>query len=248
MQTGGMRIFVQLLNKQWITARDYQVEAFRNFSEMRNFERKYTYDNGLLGENKIKFTIERTLDRKFLLTRENGTQTPIIDYDNVKVFLLDQTPVNWYQARNHQSWAYFDFVYSGESEKYYASYNSTTLKPNINYTQLPIQGLETNIVFKMSRNENGSVFYEKDDISRTRVRISDCEPERMRYLGFYHRMTEPLFPVFLPQQSAQSAQPSQQNLIIPQVPVIENDDEICVVCNTVKHNVRFIRYLKLDNF
>ena len=52
-----------------------------------------------------------------------------------------------------------------------------------------VANIQPNIIFNMSRNENNSVYYERNDEFYTRVRICDSESARSGYLGFYTRLT-----------------------------------------------------------
>ena len=121
---------------------------------------------------------------------------PVIDMLDVKVFLTDVTDANWFTARNYQAWAYRDFLFdvTKPQVKYYASRHSSHLFfQTSNYREvvtIELDGLSPNIIFKLSRNENGSVYYEKNDPNASRVRICDCETARSGYLGFYRRMTD----------------------------------------------------------
>jgi len=124
------------------------------------------------------------------------TLIPIIDMADVKVFLTDVPNANWFKARDYQAWAYRDFIFD-ETEprvKYYASRNSSHLFfQTSNYRDvvtIDIDGLPPNIIFKLSRNENGSVYYEKNDGRASRVRICDNDNARSGYLGFYRRITD----------------------------------------------------------
>ncbi len=121
---------------------------------------------------------------------------PAIDMSDVKVFLTDVTDANWFKARSYQAWAYRDFLFdvAKPQVKYYASRHSSHLFfQTTNYRDvvtIELDGLSPNIIFKLSRNENGSVYYEKNDSNASRVRICDCETARSGYLGFYRRMTD----------------------------------------------------------
>lgn len=131
-----------------------------------------------------------------LHSRGESVPVPIIDMDDVKVFLTDLPNANWVKARDYQAWAYRDFVYDPNRVpiKYYASrYSSHLVFQTSNYrdvTTIELDGLPPNIVFKISRNENGSVYYERNDSRATRVRICDNESARSGYLGYYRRMTD----------------------------------------------------------
>jgi hypothetical protein len=121
---------------------------------------------------------------------------PAIDMADVKVFLTDVANVNWFKARDYQAWAYRDFLFDASKPqvKYYASRHSSHLFfQTSNYRDvatIELDGLPPNIIFKLSRNENGSVYYEKNDRNASRVRICDNENARSGYLGFYRRMTD----------------------------------------------------------
>jgi hypothetical protein len=126
----------------------------------------------------------------------NTNSIPIIDMSDVKIFLTDVADANWFKARNYQAWAYRDFMYdeTAPQVKYYASrYSSHLFFQTSNYgdvVTIELDGLAPNIIFKLSRNENGSVYYEKNDRNATRIRICDNESARSGYLGFYRRMTD----------------------------------------------------------
>ena len=121
---------------------------------------------------------------------------PAIDMADVKVFLTDVENVNWFKARDYQAWAYRDFLFdvAQPQVKYYASrYSSHLFFQTSSYRDvatIELDGLPPNIIFKLSRNENGSVYYEKNDRNASRVRICDNETARSGYLGFYRRMTD----------------------------------------------------------
>jgi hypothetical protein len=234
-------IKVQLNDGSWVTARNYQQIALVQFKN-QYVEHDMIYDNGLEGDNKIKFTIKREENQRIYLIREDNTKMPIADWNDVQVFLLDYHSgvASWYDARFYQIWAYFDFVHSSENEKFYKTKNSLNLSPTINYTEIPIDGLEPDIIFRISRNTNGTLFYERNDEGRTRSRISDNKNWRLGYLGFYNRITSDVGMSFVqnPLQPPHSLQ-----LTIPiDVLVEETDDEelMCVVCNTNKKNVKLL--------
>ena len=125
---------------------------------------------------------------------------------------------NWLRAREYQAWAYRDFIYSDEGsvrqpresggsngdgiainersryKKSYMSQNSSYLafSSNINQnnvTTIDLSNIQPNIIFNISRNENNSVYYERNDNSNSRVRLCDNEYARTGYLGFYTRIT-----------------------------------------------------------
>ena len=83
---------------------------------------------------------------------------------------------------------------TNQTRKIYASKYSSYLAypPNTrdrDVVEIEIDGLPSNIVFSISRNENNSVYYERNDERGTRVRICDNHMARIGYRGFYTRMT-----------------------------------------------------------
>ena len=190
------------INSNWVQVTD-------DMTEMRNLKMVYTqYKNKLTyhtesphySEDGLK--IYREDNNHYNPTYALNTQgrgnvpVPIIDMDDVKVFLTDLPNANWVKARDYQAWAYRDFIYDPNNApiKYYASrYSSHLVFQTSNYrnvTTIELDGLPPNIVFNVSRNENGSVYYEKNDGRATRVRICDNDSARSGYLGYYRRMTD----------------------------------------------------------
>src|SRR3990167_9129017 len=98
----------KLQDGSWVSARRYQINAFNDFMNFPNLGiNPFEYDNHMTNENKIKFTIKREHGQKNYLVREDQTIMPIVDWNDVKVFLLDlpEQPANWYNARDYQTWA-----------------------------------------------------------------------------------------------------------------------------------------------
>jgi len=191
------------------------------------------------------------LDNEFTILRQNNqrrgpiylksptsSMIPIADWKDVKVFLLDKTPVNWYPAYEYQTWSYFDYIYSLEETKKYKSIGTIGYDDHI---EIPINNIDPGIVFSISKNENGSVFFEKNNQNRTKIRISDNNNERNGYLGFYHRMTEPIGFSILPPPPP----PTTENtyLTLPQdinVNKTLREDIMCSICNDNQQNILFI--------
>jgi hypothetical protein len=232
-------IRIRLDNGNWVPARDYQITAFIRYNDMitsGNNRRVYHYN-----ENGYIFSIERLPDTIYggiYLIRENNTRSPIVDYNNIKVFLINHNNrTDWYHARNYQKYAYLDFIYSSDVTRYYKSKN-TIGHPN--HIEIPIDGLEPNIIFSMSRNENGSIYYEKNDAGRTRVRICDNTFAQNGYRAFYNRMTDNFMSIPIISNTSISA---TGYLPVPLDVVIEttsNDEKICVICNSQLQNIRFL--------
>jgi hypothetical protein len=166
-----------------------------------------------------RFLVYRVENDCYMPTRiqrsDTGDTYAIMDCADVKVFLQDAETVNWYPARNYQMWAFRDFIYdpARPERKFYASKYSSHLffqrgSSNRTVNDIDIDGLSPNIIFSISRNENGSVYYERNDAQGTRVRICDHEGARAGFRGFYNRITmDPGIIVTPPTQSQPLQQP-----------------------------------------
>ena len=76
----------------------------------------------------------------------------------------------------------------------YLAYPANTRASDV--VEIDIDGLPPNIIFSISRNDNNSVYYERNDGSRGRVRICDNNSARIGYRGYYARMTDDIGLVF----------------------------------------------------
>jgi hypothetical protein len=244
------------INNKWLPARDYQIEAFKKFQEPDNFQRPLI----IKLPNNISFTIYREKNKGIYLKRDDNTISPIADWNDVKVFLIDGLvgmqssnwygPANWGSARNYQTWAYYDYIYSNQKLQDIGYYSKETVNPPRGYIEIPLDGLEPNIIFKISKNDNGSICYEKNNLERSRVRISDNNDERSGYLGYYRRMTDnsSFLPSYISEsiQSSHNATANANTTKIFPIPLgidinkkaITNED-MCVVCNDMKQNIKF---------
>ena len=246
------------IDNNWLDARDYQIEAFNNFQKPENFQKPYITESPY-------FTIYREKNKGIYLKRTDNTISPIADWNNVKIFLIEGVvgipspdwcgPANWGSARNYQTWAYYHYIYNNRDNTDIGYYSKGTVNPPREYIEIPIDGLQSNIIFKMSKNDNGSICYEKNNLERTRVRISDNNDERSGYLGFYRRMTDNSS--FLPSYISQSIESSHNNTntntntntnikkIFPIPPGVDinikaiTNEDMCVVCNDIKQNIKF---------
>jgi len=180
--------------------------------------------------------------------------TPIIDMLDVMAFIVD-TPVgtrpNWMPCRAYQAWAFRDFIYDrhrSTKKSYmsryttYLSFTSNILVNQIATIDLP--DLAPNIVFNVSRNDNNSVFFERNDARGSRVRMCDNSYARAGYLGYYTRITMDIGMLVLPPHStsysgstASSALLSTDHIPPPEETACE--DEQCILCNSNKVNARF---------
>lgn len=230
-----IKIFI---DNSWIDAREYQKQAFRAFQAnniLRTMTIPYHYNN-----QGIKFTISRVDNQShggIILTRDNGTTSPIADWLDVKVFLVNIQPIGWHDAYKYQIWCYFDYIYFRQESKGYKT-RRTIGYPE--YTEIPIDGLDANIVFTINRESNGTIYYQRNDTSRTRSRISDNPQARSYYMGYYRRMTDidSFIPIIHQPQPINSI-----TLVLPNnITIKETDNEelMCITCNNIQQNIRFL--------
>jgi len=231
---------------QWVPAPPDFAAAYMHYKSRPAYspEVPSDYENN----NHTHFIVYRESNDCYMPTRIQRTDTweayPIMDCADVKVFLQDVEPVNWYPARNYQMWAFRDFIYDSARpvRKFYASkYSSHRFfqRGSSAYTDIDMDGLPPNIIFSISRNENGSVYYERNDARGTRVRICDHEGARSGFRGFYNRITSD--PGINPSQP-QATQSTQASLQLP--PLISKivtsvEEEQCILCYENRKNITF---------
>ena len=179
---------------QWVPAPPDWVAAYLHYKS------RPVYSQEVPSNYENRFLVYRVENNCYMPTRiqrsDTGDTYPIMDCADVKVFLQDADPVDWCPARNYQMWAFRDFIYdpARPERKFYASKYSSHLffqrgSSNRTVVTIELDGLPPNIIFSMSRNENGSVYYERNDAHGTRVRICDHEGARSGFRGFYNRIT-----------------------------------------------------------
>jgi hypothetical protein len=181
---------------------------------------------------------------------------------------------NWLRAREYQAWAYRDFMYSedvynrqsgesdgrvgvrggggggGQYKKSYMSNGSSYLafSSNINQnnvTTIDLSNIQPNIIFNISRNENNSVYYERNDDSNSRVRLCDNEYARAGYLGFYTRITmDPGIIITPPPPAMYSGSGSgiSTGLLstnhLPEPVETNNEEQQCILCCKFQVNMK----------
>ena len=226
-----------------------------------HYKARPAYSQELPSNYNNRFLVYREENNHYLPTRiqcsDTGDVHAIMDCADVRVFLQDADPVNWYPARNYQMWAFRDFIYDPErpERKFYASQYSSHLffqrgSSNRTVVTIDLDGLPPNIIFSMSRNENGSVYYERNDAHGTRVRICDHEGARAGFRGFYTRLTmDPGIIVTPPQQQQQQQQQAPSYTVSSAVPLqlppglvaqktnVEEDQ--CILCYDNAKNLTF---------
>ena len=223
---------------------------------------KPTYSPEAPSNYNNRFLVYREENNCYMPSRiqcsETGDVHAIMDCADVKVFLQDADPVDWYPARNYQMWAFRDFIYDPARpvRKFYASKYSSHLffqrgSTNRNVTDIDIDGLPPNIIFSLSRNENGSVYYERNDAHGTRVRICDHEGARSGFRGFYNRITMDPGIIITPQtqQTIQLIQPvpsyTASSAVPLQLPPLTSaqktsvEEDQCILCYENAKNLTF---------
>jgi hypothetical protein len=111
-------------------------------------------------------------------------------------------------------------MYDNQQKKTYASKYSISSPSTV---EIDIDGLPPNIIFSISRNENNSVYYERNDERGTRVRICDNHMARIGYRGFYTRMTMDVGMIVTPPPVQQIASSSLYGLPQPEQTDIEEE-------------------------
>ena len=194
----------------------------------------------------------------------SSSVTPIIDMNDISVFIITSMDgADWMHCRDYQAWAYRDFVYDEHRniKKSYMSqysshlaFNNTVLVNQI--VTIPISNIAPNIVFNISRNENNSVYFERNDLTGSRVRMCDNEYARAGYRGFYTRITmDPgivvVPPPPHPHPSSGGGGHATYYNVVSSLPVLlstahlpapeETDDEEhqCILCFKFSVNARF---------
>lgn len=244
----------QIINgtPQWVPAPPEWAAAYLHYKArpMYSQELPSNYNNRLL--------VYRQENNHYMPTRiqcsDTGDVHAIMDCADVKVFLQDAEPVNWYPARNYQMWAFRDFIYDSARpvRKFYASKYSSHLffqrgSSNRTVVTIDLDGLPPNIIFSMSRNENGSVYYERNDAHGTRVRICDHEGARAGFRGFYTRLT--MDPGIIVSQAPPQLQPMPSYTVSSAVPlqlppgiIAQNtnvEEDQCILCYENAKNLTF---------
>lgn len=201
MAPGRVRDIRVKIGDIWRPADEAQKAAYIAYKSREHYytETPHTHENGITvfrGENDPYMATYFKLEGS-----SRNAKHPIIDMNDISIFLIDgatghrsRDGAGWVNARNYQAWAYADFVYDHAVRKCYMSKYSTYLAfppgfDNANVVTIDIDGLPPNIIFSVSRNENNSVYYERNDSGGSRVRICDNEYARVGFLGFFTRLT-----------------------------------------------------------
>ena len=248
MAPGRVRDIRVKIGETWRAADEAQKAAYIAYKSREHYytEIPHTHENGI--------TIFRGRNDPYMATyfklegSERNAKHPIIDINDISVFLMDgatgrgsRDGAGWVNARNYQAWAYADFVYDHAVRKCYMSKYSTYLAfppgfDRANVVTIDIDGLPPNIIFSVSRNDNNSVYYERNDGSHRRFRICDNDTARSGYLGWYTRMTMPIAMSFSYENVVYNS------LVLPtqQTEITNVEEDQCILCYKNKKNIKFI--------
>jgi hypothetical protein len=177
-------------------------------------------------------------------------KTLIISMNDISVFIVDNRDMgrpNWLSCRDYQAWAFRDFMYDETSpiKKSYMSPHSSHLafSSNIdsqNVVSIDLPGLPPNIIFNISRNDNNSIYYERNDTSNSRVRICDNEYARNGYLGVFTRLTMDLGMIVIPPVLSTTHHINILSTSHISAPEDTNDEsKQCILCCKYKVNAKF---------
>ena len=248
------------IGEVWRPADEAQKAAYIAYKSKEHYytETPNTHENGI--------TIFREDNDPYMATyfkiegSLRNAKHPIIDMNDISVFLMDgvtgrgsRNGAGWVNARNYQAWAYADFVYDHAVRKCYISKYSTYLAfppgfDHANVVTIDIDDLPPNIIFSVLRNENNSVYYERNDSGGSRVRICDNEYARVGFLGFFTRITMDAGMIIEPPSSTDGAaihtnNNNQLNNILCEVevpPLIETsvEEDQCILCYEYVKNTK----------
>lgn len=156
-------IKVRLDDGNWYNAYPYQIEGLEQFLcqdlELKQQEEDISYD-----KNGYKYKIVRQEDRGIYLIRENGSKMPICDWNNVKIFVINENSdlTDWKSVDENITEDYYNLIYNGLDEI-------------------------DNTLHRIFRDDDKILCQTKNDSAI--YRISDNKFERESYLGFYRRVT-----------------------------------------------------------
>lgn len=183
-----IRIFV---NDQWLIADEKYQQAYKIYISQYYYS-SYPYVHRD-GDNEIIISRLNNNHNEGTYIKYNNIELPIANLNNVRVFLYELPLLehyhHWYKARQYQAWAYFDFLYSGKQSKTYISVGSQHFDNNDIQIIPKIYCKKPNVIFTIKRNENNSIYYEKNNEDKTCVLISDSSYVRRGYSGFVSRIT-----------------------------------------------------------
>ena len=253
MTPGRVRDIRVKIGDTWQPADEAQKAAYIAYKSREHYytETPYTHENDV--------TIFREDNDPYMATyfklegSSRNVKHPIIDMNDISIFLMDgvtgrgsRDGAGWVNARNYQAWAYADFVYDHAVRKCYMSKYSTYLAfpagfDHANVVTIDVDDIPPNIIFSVSRNENNSVYYERNDSGGSRVRMCDNEYARVGFLGFFTRITMDVGMIIEPPGSVGNGGNSANMFCEVEVPpLIETSVEAdqCILCYEYVKNTK----------
>jgi Zinc finger, C3HC4 type (RING finger) len=244
----------------WHQADEQQKAAYIAYKSRNHYYREipHTHGNGITISRECNNNNPENNDDPYMPTyfklagsvRNPNTKHPIIDMNDIHVFLMDgvsgtgsRNGAGWVNARNYQAWAYVDFIYdTTATRKCYMTKYSTYLAfpPGFdcrNVVTIDIDDLPPNIIFSISRNDNNSVYYERNDPRSTRVRICDNEYARIGFLGFFTRITMDSGIIVTPSVAQVNGNTVICDGILPPLVETMDEEEQCILCYKYKKNI-----------
>jgi len=214
----------------WVAANEEQVRMFNQYRSQNQYrEAPFNYDDGAV------IFRENNDPHNGICIRINQHTMPICDWNDVKIFLVDQEPVDWHRSRDYQTWAFYDYIYDNKPTKTYIS--KGTDRTHETDTYLEVDHLYPGIVFKIGRNDNNSIYFERNDINRSRSRISDNEWARLGFRGFYYRMTMDMGVIVIPPPQHTTKIQLPHDVIVEET---DNENHQCFMCVSNKINIKFM--------
>jgi hypothetical protein len=215
----------------WVNASDEQVLLFQEYRQQNR------YREIPLHKNNMTIFRENNNPHTGIYIQINNSKYPICDWNDVKLFLTNQEPVDWYRARDYQTWAFFDYIYDDKPVKTYASCGSQIADATV----IDVNNLSAGIIFKLGRNDNDSIYLERNDINQSQSRISDNEWSRLGYRGFYTRITMDPGMIVIP-PSGHNHNHTNKIALPANLQIEETDDENlqCLLCACNKINIKFM--------
>ena len=205
------------------------------------------------GAGAIGDDAEITSELHDVLNDANRTM-PIIDLNDIYVFIIDPSVfgnngrANWFPARSYQIWAYRDYMYDRQRTIKKSYMTRDTLPIHYQYDDhilanqlvtIDVANVSPNIVFNIARNENGSVYFERNDEQRSRMRICDNEYARAGYLGFYTRITMDVGMEIVPPPHSPASPALLSIAHLPDPEEVCDDGDQCILCVKYRVNARF---------
>jgi hypothetical protein len=249
------------IGEEWSPASADQKAAYIAYKSRHHYYREtpYTHETGISIFRENNNSYMATYFKLVGSVRNPNAKYPIIDMNDISVFIITSMDgADWLPCREYQAWAYRDFVYDEHRniKKSYMSqysshmaFNNTVLVNQV--VTIPVSNIAPNIVFNISRNENNSVYFERNDATGSRVRMCDNEYARSGYRGFYTRITMDVGAVVVPPPPGWGGGPAVYYNLVSSPPVLlstvhlpapeETDDEEhqCILCFKFSVNARF---------